>query len=271
MRRQKKKPSPVQKQTQKENIYAPTIVSLLLFLMLIIATVSIFISLPAKTKRKQTRVRIAIPTPTLIPALPPVNLSLANTWKTYTNAEYGFTVIYPALGLNEEGYLVSCGNGIQDFTKQDTTTDEITPTINIDNFFSITLHPFGAELKDYVLQHDTQAYKKYILVHTHIQNADEVVLFYSNPTATNSATGYFAHTLSLYKKQNIIFQLDEDPTPQRGCQMVFDPRSNQQQVFPNQLIKNPQQFLTLLYMQYKSWNEAQSIRFSGVLKPTGQD
>ena len=267
----KKKSSRKKKRIQQESSYAPTILALLIFLMLVIFTISIFISLPKHMQPKIKAVNRPTPTPTSTPR-PPVHLSLANTWKTYQNNEYGFTITYPALGMSSQGSLIDCGNGIEDFTKTDNLNDKIIPTIQLDNLLTLTLHPWGSELKDYVLAKDPNAYAKYSIIHTNIAHADEVMFFLITPSATGSATGYFADTLALYKKQNIIFQMQEAPAPQLGCQMIFDPRDeNLTQVFPKQLSQKNEQFQTLLYNQYKSWNEAQSMQFGNVIKPTGQD
>lgn len=267
----KKKSSRKKKRAEQDIIYTPTILALLIFLMLIIFAISIFISLPKHVHTKIKTVNRPIPTPTSTPT-PPVHLSLVNTWKTYQNNEYGFTITYPALGLNKQGSLIDCGNGIEDFIKTYNLNDKIVPTIQLDNLLSLTLHPWGSELKDYVLAKDDKAYTKYSIFHTHMANADEVMLFSKNLSASDSATGYFADTLALYKKQNIIFQIQKAPSPQLGCQMIFDPRDkNQTQVFPEQLSQKMEPLQALLYNQYKSWNEAQSILFGSEMKPTGQD
>ena len=195
------------------------------------------------------------PTPTLIP-LPTINPLLQGTFKTYTNDLYQFSVTYPALGENENGNLITCGSNIQQatFVTHDTDGNTIVvPQITIDSFYTITAYPWGGELQDYINHFEPNSQENTSYVYTLLPHVDESV-FFQKPSSPSS---YFGHTLTLLKKGNLIFKVDT--TTGKGCQMLFDPRDyNQNALKPLTSLSE-----SLLFSQYRNWNESTSISFTG--------
>lgn len=207
--------------------------------------------------KSQIKIKVnTTPNPT-----PPIDMALQNSFKTYSNTLYGFSVTYPALGESSSSSLTTCGNNIEETTIKN--NDEIEPTIYIDSLYTIILHPWGGQLADYIQRQDSQAQKHLTIVKSSYPNVDETVFFYTLPQELY--TGYFANTLALFKKGNLIFQLDIHKSKGLGCQALFDPRTYNEiplinpQSFPNK--QNLQTFQIVLYNQYKYWNEATSIHF----------
>lgn len=181
---------------------------------------------------------------------PTPDMSLQNTFRTYTNMLYGFSITYPALGENSSGALISCGNSIVETTT--THNLAVFPTIYLDSFYKITIIPWGAELGDFISQHILKTQEYSTILRNNYPGVDESALFY----ATKPNIGYFADTIALLKKGNLIFQLDVHKSQGLGCQMLFDPRGYNNK----SLITNPS-LVPLLFHQYQSWNEATSIHF----------
>lgn len=249
-RKKVQKKSDIQKLLRK-----PTIPSLAILGILCLLIGSILLSQTPKAHAPKKISHKPQPTPTQIP-IPTINPQLQGTFKTYSNNLYQFSITYPALGENEEGNLITCGSNIQQATFLTHDNDDnaiVVPQITLDSFYVITLFPWGGELQDYITHFDPNAREDTPYTYTLMPHVDESVLFQK----PNDTFSYFKNTLALYKKGNLIFKLDT--TTGSGCQMLFDPRDY------NQTVIKPMTTLgfSLLFSQYRNWNMAESISFSG--------
>lgn len=247
MRRQQGK----QKKSHKQFVMPKHIIGLVVFfLTVLIFTILSIQNIVHQTKSAKQHIvtklyRISTPTPT-------IDMSLVNTYKTYTSMLYGFTVSYPALGEDMHGNITPCGSAIEELVLNQNITS--IPKIHIDSLFQITIHPWGSQLHDYLIEKDQSLASTTPYLWIGKVNVDEAIIF----TARNTQ-GYFKDVLALYKKGNLIYQIEKPQDYTAGCQMIIDPRDGNQ----TSLAKSQSDvFQTMLLPQYQQWNEATSIEFS---------
>lgn len=255
--RQSKRSAKTKNQGKTNNVLLFTWASIGLLFCIVFIGIILFLKSYHSAKRTIIIKTNPTATPTSIPT-PTIDFSQQNIMKTYTSNLYGFSVIYPSLGEDTKGNIISCGDDIEELVtiNKDLKSNAISlPTIHIDSFYEITLHPWGSQLEDYLIQQNIILQNGFSLEWIHAANVDEAVIIHTTGNSLNNTPAI----LALYKKGNLIYQLEKTHGYNSGCQMLFDPRNyNETSIAPNQ----SELFKSLLFDQYKNWNEATSIQFS---------
>ncbi len=142
-------------------------------------------------------------------------------WKTYTNEENKFEIIYPREGLiwSKQGYEKGeCGLAIK----------EEKGVITVDNFYRVKVVPYQGSLDEYLTsQRAKNAYEVEVLAYS---GADEAIRLLRLKPNFEIAVGYppLYYVKAVYKKGENIYLLQEvvhNPTNEGGCVQpsVVDP------------------------------------------------
>ncbi len=127
-------------------------------------------------------------------------------WKTYTNQEYGFQIIYPRYGeiqdpscfeaggkcgVNIKG---ECGSGIKE-------VNDAFPYIAIDNFFGIFPEVWSGTIIDYIKQKDPTGIANFSVVN--VPTADEAVKI----DYDTNKPGSLAYYIYIFKRGSTLFSV----------------------------------------------------------------
>ena len=135
------------------------------------------------------------------------------SWKEYTNKEYGFSLKYPSVGYVQDNsgvHLTSCGSDIHQEKLGDT------PMIGVDNYFNILIKKFDGTLAQYVAQNSGSI--TYLTEPVTVSGADEA-LFIKGQKESSDSIPEIMYPAYLIKKGDHIFSINnlQNPGSKTGC------------------------------------------------------
>jgi hypothetical protein len=147
-----------------------------------------------------------------------------NKWKTYTNTQYNFQLIYPKFGTIQDpscfqpggkcdqNLTGECGNGIREI-------NDSQHFIAIDNFFGIFPETWIGTISDYVKQNDPKGVINYSLIS--VVGADEAIKIddYNRSKLSNDELPPLTYIIYIIKKGNMLFKIKgfQDLGAINGC------------------------------------------------------
>lgn len=160
---------------------------------------------------------VAKPTSALV-----ANIDESN-WNTYTDAKYGFQLIYPKFGVISGDYCYEAGGKCQPHRGEcGKAIHEVSDQLHyiaIDNFFGIFPETWTGTITDYVKQKDPAGITKYTVLN--LPSSDEAVKI-EGLVANKQMEGPppFAYTLYLLKKSNLLLSINsfQNPGNKGGCE-----------------------------------------------------